>query len=158
MSTPKQLQLSTADAMQLRCALQREGRRSVELRYLNRLQCVALVASGHSCSKVAQWTGENPRSIQLWVQRYISDGVEGLKDRPRGSSARKLDGSDLSRLQRDVARSPRSFGFERACWNGPLLRTHLSRHYGVELSLRHCQRLLRMLPAEPEPEHEVAVD
>lgn len=143
--------LDVPEPSQLRRALRREVRTSEEARFLNRLQCVSLVAAGNSCRAVAEWTGENVRTIQLWVNRYNVHGAQGLRRRSTASRGRALDEHQLGAVRRDLELAPRALGLDEPRWTGPLLRRHLEQRYEVRLSSRHCQRLLRKLQFEPAP-------
>ena len=49
------------------------------------------------------------------------------------------------RVERDLRRSPREFGFAHTMWDGPLLAEHLHRRYHLKLGVRQCQRLFRQM-------------
>ena len=136
-------QQDALNVYELRRELRNVSRRSEDLRFLNRLHCLVLVAGGNSCNTVAKWTGENPRTIQLWVSRYKQFGLKGLKERSKTAGVSKLDEAQANALRQELHRDPRKFGLHKAEWDGPLLKQHLEQHYSVDFSLRHCQRLLR---------------
>jgi len=33
-------------------------------------------------TEVAQWVGMTRRSVSMWAQRFLQDGLEGLADKP----------------------------------------------------------------------------
>ena len=137
----RRLQPLTEDA--LRAALASALHRSGELRFMHRLHAVLLVSVGHSCYEVAGWFGADPRSIERWVHAYELHGAEGLQDHQRAGRPPRLTPQQSQQLALELAAEPGASGHPPSCWSGELLARHLECHYGVRLSLRHCQRLLQ---------------
>jgi len=138
--------LNVTNASPLHEALEEELRHSPRARYLSRLHCLLFIASGHSCIETARALRRSARAIEYYVHRYQEDGVSGLAEQPRGGAgSRRLTAVQYKHLCNDLAHSPRDAGYSQARWHGPLLATHLARGYGVRLSVRQCQRLIRQL-------------
>ena len=117
-------------------------------RFLHRLHCVLLVSVGRSCYEVAAWFGEDPRTIERWVHAHEQDRVSGLQDHHGGGRPARLSLEQARILAQEVGRSPLGYGYDEAKWNGRLLERHLETRYGVHLSVRQCQRILRTLNAD----------
>lgn len=130
-------------------AIRREIERDEASRYDHRLHALLLVASGRSCSEVAEWFGESASTVQRWVRRFQAKGVEGLHDLARSGRPRRLDAVQWRRLEGDLRKTPRYFGFTARSWNGPTFAEHLRRCYGVDLGLRQCQRLFLQIASKP---------
>ena len=107
--------------------------------------CLLLVAQNCSCYQIAKWFGENPRTIERWVHKYHTFGIEGLGNEQKIGRPRKIGNRHIEQLIRDIAGYPSVFGYEKQLWNGKLLKRHLENHYRIELSERQCQRLLHSL-------------
>lgn len=116
---------------------------SDEFRFLHRLHCVALAGAGCSCYQIARWFGNDPRSVERWVHAFKRNGAQGLRQSHAGGRPRRLDAVTGARLSADLARSPRSAGYEKARWNGPLVAHHVLARYGISLGIRQCQRLVK---------------
>jgi transposase len=149
----RKLEISNKESLQ--AVLKAELQRLPESRLLHRLHCVLLVAEGHSCYEVACWFGENPRTVERWVHHANEYGIEGLRDEQKQGRSTKLRDDQRKRLQDNILTNPKELGYGRNAWNGVLLQTHLKRHYGIELSVRQCQRLLRQLQHGTTSEHTV---
>jgi len=130
-------------------AIRREIDRDEASRYDHRLHALLLVASGRSCSEVAQWFGESASTVQRWVRRFQAHGLGGLHDVARSGRPRSLDAMQWRRLEADLRKTPRYFGFTARSWNGPTFAEHLRRCYGVDLGLRQCQRLFLRIASKP---------
>jgi transposase len=122
---------------------------SDEQRFLHRLHCVLLVSVGRSCYEVAAWFGENPRTIERWVHAHEEDCVSGLQDHHGAGRPARLSFEQARNVTRELGQSPVAFAYEEGTWNGKLLAKHLETRYGVHLSVRQCQRMLRALRRVP---------
>ena len=142
-------------------AIQEEIRRSDEAKYDHRLHGLLLVANGQSCRQAAGLLGENPRTVQRWVRTYERDGFGGLRDGARSGRPPLLDEAQRLALESDLRDRPASFGLVGHLWDGPLLREHLRRSYGVRMGVRQCQRLFRQMGfrlRKPRPQVAGAAD
>ena len=128
----------------LRATLARAYRAAAESRYLHRLHCVLLMLHGLSSAKVAAWFFHDETTVAGWRRRFERLGTQGLLDQERAGRPSLLDLEQLAELQRCLRRPPAESGFPTATkWQGKLVAAWLQRCYGLYLSLRQCQRLLR---------------
>ena len=139
----RKLQISDSEIMSI--AIQEEIVRSQESRYDHRLHGLLLVAHGLSCYHVAEWLGQDPRTVQRWVHRFERNGFVGLQEGQRTGRPRRLTNEQLSDVNLDLRTHPRDLGYEQNLWDGKLLAHHLAKLYGVELSVRQCQRIFGRL-------------
>lgn len=117
-------------------------------RFQHRLHCVVLVAAGHSGAELARLFGGDARTIQRWVERYRQDGVGGLNEGvPTGRPA-SLGAQRSAELAEALRLPPTTYGHAAGDWRSDVLRDEIVRRFGIALSTRHCQRLLRQL-AQP---------
>ena len=133
--------LEIADVEVMRLAVQQEITRSEDSRYDHRLHGILLVSHGLSCYHVADWLGEDPRTVQRWVRRFERQGFAGLQEGERSGRPHRLTEKQLAAVERDLRRSPRTRGYSQNLWDGKLLSHHLAKTYGVALGHRQCQRL-----------------
>ena len=139
----RRLAIADADIMQL--ALQQEILRSEEARYDHRLHGVLLVSHGLSCYDVAGLLGQDPRTVERWVQRFEARGFAGLHEGERPGRPRRLEPAQWEALHRELRQPPRAFGYGQNLWDGKLLAHHLHLVHGIALGVRQCQRLFRDL-------------
>jgi len=133
--------LEIADPEVMRIAIQQEIARSDESRYDHRLHGLLLVTGGQSCQQVAELFGEDRRTVQRWVKRFESHGLEGMREGERSGRPTTLDAKQWAALGRDLRRDPGAFGLAGHLWDGKLLSEHLRQRYGVALGVRQCQRI-----------------
>jgi transposase len=139
----KSLHVEDNDIMQL--AIQDEISRSEEARYDHRLHGVLLVSKGLNCYEVSELLGQNPTTIQRWVNRFNKKGFAGLYDGEHPGRPGKLNKKQWGMLGKDLRRNPRDMGYEQNMWDGKLLSHHLECRYGIKLGVRQCQRIFRMM-------------
>jgi transposase len=133
--------LEIVDPEIMRIAIQQEIARSDESRYDHRLHGLLLVTGGQSCQQVAELFGEDRRTVQRWVKRFESHGLEGMREGERSGRPTMLDAKQWAALGRDLRRDPDAFGLVGHLWDGKLLAEHLRQRYGVTLGVRQCQRI-----------------
>jgi transposase len=137
--------LKIADPEVMRIAIQQEISRSDESRYDHRLHSLLLVTGGQSCQKVAELFGEDRRTVQRWVGRFETLGLEGLREGERPGRPASLDARQWATLERDLRRDPSKFGHAAHLWDGKLLSEHLRLQYGLKLGVRQCQRIFSQM-------------
>src|SRR3974377_1621423 len=139
----RKLAIADADIMQL--ALQQEILRSEEARYDHRLHGVLLVTHGLSCYDVAGLLGQDPRTVERWVQRFEARGFAGLPEGERRGRPRRLEPAQWAAVNRELRQTPRAFGYGQNLWDGKLLAPPLHAVHGIALGGRQCPRLFRDL-------------
>ena len=143
--------MDTSEIAKLRNAVRQHVSGSREQRFCYRALCVLLIAEGHRPNQVAEWLGEHTRTLERWRKRYVDNGLDGLVDETSPGRPPKLSGDEWNRLRLELAQPPATYGLDGKKWQGKLLQNHLANHYGIDFSLRQCQRLLkqhRQRPAE----------
>ena len=140
--------MDSTSVAELRTAIRHKVQHSREHRFLYRLLCVLLLAEGHGPQQVAEWLGEHARTLERWRKRFLDKGVEGLLDETSPGRPPKLEREQFEALAADIEQPPYVFGFSAEVWQGKLLCEHLTQRYGVNISLRQCQRLLKQLRSE----------
>ncbi len=137
--------LEISDKETLKTRVREEISRSAESRYGHRLHALLLLACGFGCYDVARILGQDPRTIERWVQRFERNGLAGLHEEEREGRPRRLNGERWEAMRQDLKRSPHEFGYSQDLWDGRLLTCHLHSLYGIVLGVRQCQRLLQRM-------------
>jgi transposase len=135
--------METNEIAALRSAVRQHVSTSREQRFCYRALCVLLIAEGHRPNQVAEWLGEHTRTLERWRKRFVDNGLNGLMDETSPGRPPKLAHEEWKRLKLELEQPPGAFGLEGKKWQGKTLQQHLADHYGIEFSLRQCQRLLK---------------
>lgn len=141
--------MDTSEIAKLRNAVRQHVSTSREQRFCYRALCVLLIAEGHRPNQVAEWLGEHTRTLERWRKRYLDNGLDGLIDETSPGRPPKLSSDEWERLRTELGQPPATFGLDGKKWQGKLLRDHLTSRYGIEFSLRQCQRLLKQYRQRP---------
>ncbi len=135
--------LTVSNAKRKEKIVWKEIMRSKEARYGHRLHGVLSLCRGLNCYESAAVWGSSPRSLEYWVRRFEEKGLMGLREKKRPGRPSGLPKEDSTRLGSDLKGDPVLCGYPDRRWTGRLLCQHLCKSYRIDLSVRHCQRLLK---------------
>ena len=107
----------------------------------HRLRSVKLVLAGNSAVKIAKLYGDAPRTVAKWVERFKEHGLAGLEDAPHPGRPSTLDAAQERKL-RDFVANERA---ESRPVSGGILVMVIKEKFGVTLTRRQCERILRRL-------------
>ena len=134
-----QFRLKPAQRRRLRRLLHETSDLSTYRRCLAHLE----VDSGRAVADVARSLGVTRQSVHNWIARLDeAGGAEALADR-YGGGADALEDDDVEGLVALLGHSPQHFGSPAANWTVPLLRQHLRRATGADVSEPTARRQLR---------------
>ena len=143
----RQFQLSEQQIQELKQAEQQTR----DVRELKRLQAVRLYGSGMIQRDIQNVVGCAERSVRQWSQRYLEEGVAGLKSQWRGENALKLSREQRRDLNRRLNENrpdqvlPPDLRISRgAFWTISDLEIAVERWYGVSYRSQGAYRLLLM--------------
>ena len=116
---------------------------SDESKYLFRVFAVNMVLSGTPASQVGASAGYTKAAVTGWVKTVDEKGFEALRPRQRPGRPSKLSEQQLKEIDAVIQTNPKDYGLR--VWDGPSLSCYIKSHYGVDISIRQCQRLFRNL-------------
>lgn len=123
--------------------VRKEFRRSVEARYIHRLHGVLLVLLGSSTVAAGKLLGVPQRTIAYWVIEFRKHGLDGLVEAENTGRPSVLNPQQQKSLLAVLKKSPTDVGLTGKRWTGALVAEFLRDRYGINLTMRHCRRLLR---------------
>jgi transposase len=110
-----------------------------------KIAALLLALEGQRPSWIAEVLGLTRMSLNRWIHRVNAHGVESLKPAPRVGRPSRLTPALCRALERDLEKSPRELGLNRAQWDGPTLVTYLKRRFGINLKVRQAQYWMHQL-------------
>jgi transposase len=113
--------------------------------YQHRLHVVLLVLQFQNVHYAATLYQEPKRTIQYWMQQFLSAGMDGLRDKPRSGRPSQLTASQKATIQKILENPPRYVGYERNDWDGKLLSHYIAKQFHLNLKVRRCQYLFHEL-------------
>ncbi len=114
-------------------------------RVSERLRMVLLSARGYPVPQIAAIFECDEATVRTWLGRFEVDGVDGLRDRPRGGRPPKADAGARVALGRALDQPPADCGHLAGYWTVAMLAAHLVAARGVALSRTTVRRALRAL-------------
>ena len=151
---------------QQRTELDQLYRKTEVPRVRTRAQMVLLSAEKKlKAEEIAEVVRESAVTVLRWLHRYISEGIEGLKDAPRAGRSSVVTEAFRKRLLEVVRRRPRSMGLEYSMWTLQRLADFLAEETGIRVSDETIRRELakegivfsrpQHTNASPDPEYQV---
>src|SRR5918912_293083 len=98
-----------------------------EARVFRRAQAVRHVVKGQRLQTVSDTLSFTYSALRKWVQRFASQGVQGLVDRPRSGRPPKMTCALEQHLNRLVDEDPLQHGSIHSQWSCRALATVLAR-------------------------------
>ena len=125
--------------------LRRLARREPDRRAAMRLLAIADALEGLSRAEAARLAGMERQALRDAVLRYNTEGVDGLRDRPRSGRPEALTPGRQAALKAWVLRGPDPERDGVSAWRLADIRAHAEEAYGVRYSGWGISRLLKRL-------------
>jgi transposase len=77
--------------------------------------------------QVAEMQAVSNPTIYGWIDRWRSDGVEGLANRPKSGRPPKADDADSLALVEAIEKEPSELGYDFTIWTNDRLRAQLEK-------------------------------
>ena len=116
---------------------------SDDSKYHFRVFAVNMVLSGCSASQIGEMAGISKAAITGWVKTVDEQGFEALRTKQRPGRPGRLSDEQLSEIDTTLQSDPNEQGFK--VWDGSSLSAYIGKTYGINLSIRQCQRLFHTL-------------
>lgn len=114
-----------------------------EARFHFKVFAVNMVLSGCPVSQISDMAGVGKVAVTGWVKTADERGFDALRPRRRSGRPPKLSAEQCAAIDSAVQSDPKDFGFK--VWDGPSLSSYINSTFGVQLSVRQCQRLFHDL-------------
>ncbi|WP_017652280.1 helix-turn-helix domain-containing protein [Fortiea contorta] len=110
--------------------------------YRRRLEIMLLADMGKSQTEICQILGCSQEMARYWITIAKAGLVEQWQQRPIGRP-KTVNQQYLNRLKELLSHSPRKYGYAFSSWTSQWLSKHLATEFGIEISNRHINRLLK---------------
>ena len=104
---------------------------------------VNMVLSGCPVSQISTRAGVSKVAVAGWVKTVDEQGFDALRSKQRSGRPPKLSAEQCAAIDSALQSDPKDFGFK--VWDGPSLSSYISNSFGVQISVRQCQRLFHDL-------------
>ena len=117
--------------------------RSAEYRLVERAKMVlAASRSAHICDVVRALNADKD-TIRMWSERYLKEGLDGLRDRPRSGHPRKYTPEERAWVVASALSAPSELGLPYGEWTLERLAAYLKEHKGIPMSPARVGVVLR---------------
>jgi transposase len=138
---PRVLQLHPSTYQRLN-RLSKEAERDGAYRVAKRLRAVVLNSEGHTSGELAGIL-QSPRSkVSEWLQRYQTDGVNGLLEGYRSGRPSQLTEKQQQQLGDILDSGPVAYGLDTGIWTSPMIAWVIEEEFGVQYHPGHVRKLL----------------
>jgi len=112
--------------------------------YRRRLEIILLADKGKSQTEICQTLGCSQEMARSWISIAQAGLVHKWQERPIGRP-KIVNEQYIERLKELVNHSPREYGYAFSCWTCHWLSKHLATEFGIEITERHINRLLKKM-------------
>jgi transposase len=122
--------------------LSKEAEREGAYRVAKRLRAVVLNSEGRTSGELADIL-QAPRSkISEWLQRYQSEGVDGLLEGDRPGRPAELSEKQQQKLADILDSGPVAYGLDAGLWTSPRIAWLIAEEFGVRYHPGHVRKRL----------------
>jgi transposase len=146
--------------------LSKEAERDGAYRVAKRLRAVVLNSEGHTSGELANLLRAPRSKVSEWLQRYQTDGVDGLLEGYRSGRPAELTAKQQQQLGDILDSGPVAYGLDTGIWTSPMIAWVIEEEFGVRYHPGHVRKLLhawgfsmqrpRRVLAAPMPQRKTA--
>src|SRR5436305_7551814 len=141
---PRMLRLHPSTYQRL-VRLSKEAEKDGAYRVAKRLRAVLLNAEGYTSGELAELL-QSPRSkVSEWLQRYQTDGIDGLLEGYRSGRPSELSEKQQQQLGDILDSGPVAYGLDSGIWTSPMIAWVIEEEFGVQYHPGHVRKLLHRL-------------
>src|ERR1700681_4806774 len=125
--------------------LGKEAERDGAYRVAKRLQAVVLNSEGQTSGGLARILKAPRSKVSEWLQRYQTDGVDGLLEGYRSGRPSELTDQQQQQLGDILDSGPVAYGLDNGIWTSPMIAWVIEEEFGVPYHPGHVRKLLHLL-------------
>lgn len=112
--------------------------------YRRRIEVMLLADMGKTQTQIRQILGCSQHMVRYWIGMAKAGLAHQWHEQPIGRP-KSANEQYLDRLKELVSHSPRDYGYSFHSWTAYWLSKHLAKEFGIEISDRHINRLLKKM-------------
>ncbi|NMG08714.1 helix-turn-helix domain-containing protein [Brasilonema sp. UFV-L1] len=112
--------------------------------YRRRMEIMLLADMGKTQTQICQILGCSQEMARYWIAVAQAGLADKWLERPIGRP-KTVNDQYIERLKELVSDSPREYGYAFGYWTAQCLSKHLAQEFGIEISDRHINRLLKQM-------------
>lgn len=112
--------------------------------YRQRLQIMLLADEGKSQAEICQLVACCHGTARHWILMARTGQAHNWQEQPIGRP-KAVNNQYLERLKELINKTPKDYGYSFSRWTAGWLSKHLAKEFGIEVSDRHINRLLKQM-------------
>jgi len=121
------------------------SKRDFEAMEKRRMRAATMYKKGKTQAEVARVLGVSRQSASVWYHRWKAGGTKGLKAAGRAGRKPRITPEQLSRVERELIKGPRAFGYSTDLWTLPRITCVIKKVTGVSYHPGHVWRIVRSM-------------
>ncbi|KAB8330006.1 helix-turn-helix domain-containing protein [Scytonema tolypothrichoides VB-61278] len=117
---------------------------NLQTEYRRRIEIMLLADVGKSQTQICKILGCSQEMARYWITVAQLGLADKWQERPIGRP-KIVNDQYIQRLKELFSHSPRKYGYAFSSWTSQWLSKHLATEFGVEISDRHINRLLKQM-------------
>ncbi|ARV58925.1 transposase [Nostocales cyanobacterium HT-58-2] len=117
---------------------------NVQPEYRRRIEIMLLADQGKSQTQICEILGCSYHMARYWIGIAKAGLAHKWQEQPIGRP-KSVNEQYLQRLKELVSHSPRDYGYPFQNWTAQWLSKHLASEFGIEITERHINRLLKQM-------------
>src|SRR5262252_1498847 len=131
------------DQLRVRAMTEDEARtRKRAVRLAERARLLLWAGQGWRVSDLVRMLGLSDPTIRLWIKRFNTQGLEGLKDAPRSGRPPTYTPEQVAEVLAAALTDPKSLGLPFGSWTLDRLASYLHEQRGIEMKRSRIDELL----------------
>ena len=127
-----------------RKALLKKLQANLQPEYRRRIEIMLLADIGKTQTQICKTLGCCHEMARYWSALAQAGLAHRWQERPIGRP-KTINEEYIQRLKELIAHSPREYGYGFTCWTAKWLSKHLAQEFGITVSDRHINRLLKQM-------------
>jgi len=127
-----------------RKALLKNLQANLQPEYRRRIEIMLLADMGKSQAQICEIIGCSQEMARYWIGIAEAGLAHKWNERPIGRP-KTVNNQYIERLKELVSHSPREYGYAFGYWTAQWLSKHLANEFGIAISDRHVNRLLKQM-------------
>jgi len=114
-----------------------------DLKTAKRIMAIFAVNEEYTYSEISLILKVTEEAIRLWVKKFLTEGLNGLKTKIIPGRKSKLTKSQKKELSQIIEEGPHKAGFHAGCWRSPMVQTIIFERFGIFYSVHYISQLLK---------------
>ncbi|MEH1970150.1 MULTISPECIES: helix-turn-helix domain-containing protein [unclassified Nostoc] len=135
-----------------RKALLKNLQANLQPEYRRRIEIMLLADMGKSQSQICEILSCSQEMARYWIGVAEAGLAHKWNERPIGRP-KTVNDQYIERLKELVSNSPREYGYAFSYWTAQWLSKHLANEFGIAITDRHVNRLLKKMGLSTKPKN-----